>query len=114
MDEFQIKGGQVFVNGQQLIEPYVNPEPWTVNANYPTAGASGPIKVPDGEYFVMGDNRNKSSDSRVFGFVRRDQIEARAWFRVIPLDRFGPVDNAKGHFASRVGWNAGDLARAYL
>ena len=113
-DEFQVKNGQVFINGRQLIEPYLNPEPLTVNANYPTASASGPIRVPDGEYFVMGDNRNKSSDSRVFGFVRRDQIEARAWFRVIPLDRFGFVDNAKGHFANQAGAIVRDLARAYL
>jgi len=45
------------------------------------------------EYFVMGDNRNHSSDSRIFGPIHRDQIEARAWIRILPLTRPGLIDN---------------------
>ena len=98
-----IRNGQVFINGRLLTEPYINPEPWTVNANYPIAGGPGdnqPYVVPPNEYFVMGDNRNRSSDSRVFGAVRRDQIEARAWLRVIPVNRFGPIDQQHSSLAA--------------
>jgi hypothetical protein len=48
----------------------------------------------------MGDNRNHSSDSRLFGFVHRNQIEARAWIRVLPVTKLGPIDTLKPHVSS--------------
>ncbi|HEY4025587.1 MAG TPA: signal peptidase I [Candidatus Dormibacteraeota bacterium] len=96
-DRILIRGGQVFLNGHLLREPYINSEPWTENADWPLGPTGDPqgVLLNTDEFFVMGDNRNHSSDSRVFGRVRRDQIEARAWLRVLPLPRFGPVDTAK-------------------
>lgn len=86
-ERFEIRDGHVYINGRQLTEPYINPaEPWTVNAN------ATPQVIPSGYYFVMGDNRNHSSDSRAFGPIRSDDIEARAWIRIWPLDKFGFVD----------------------
>jgi signal peptidase I len=86
-DRFEIRDGHVYINGRQLSEPYINPaEPWTVNAD------ATPQTIPPGYYFVMGDNRNHSSDSRAFGPIRSDDIEARAWIRIWPLNRFGFLD----------------------
>ena len=102
-DDLLIRDGRVFIDGKLLLEPYINPEPWTINANYPTGSGTGPgtpITILPGHYFVMGDNRNRSSDSRIFGQVKRDQIEARAWVRVLPLDKFGPIDHKTGRLVA--------------
>jgi len=96
-DHILIRQGQVYVNGHMLHETYLNNEVWTENADWPLGQTTDPegVLLKSDEYFVMGDNRNHSSDSRVFGPVRRDQIEARAWIRVIPVTRLGPVDSNK-------------------
>jgi signal peptidase I len=78
---------------QQLNEPYL-PQAWTsqdfcCSANGTASAAPQAVTVPQGKYFVMGDNRNASSDSRAFGFVPRDHILAKAFLRIWPLDHFG-------------------------
>ena len=88
-----IRNGRVFINGRQLQEPYLpTNDPWVSQANWPTDNAdpNGAV-IPAGHYFVMGDNRNHSSDSRVFGSIAFNQIESRAWFRLLPLNKIGPV-----------------------
>jgi signal peptidase I len=96
-DHVLVRQGQVFINGHLLRETYINSEVWTENADWPLGQTTDPqgVLLRSDEFFVMGDNRNHSSDSRVFGPVRRDQIEARAWLRVLPLPRIGPVDTNK-------------------
>ncbi len=87
-----IRDGVVYINGHRLIEPYV-PEAWVVFNNWPpppTGSANGSV-IPPNQYFVMGDNRNKSQDSRYFGPIGRDRIDGRAWFRIWPLDHFGDI-----------------------
>jgi signal peptidase I len=86
-----IRDGRVFINGRQLDEPYVAPVPWTINADWPVGGDGSGEVMPPHEFFVMGDNRNDSRDSRSFGPVRQDQIDAHAWVRILPLNRVGPV-----------------------
>jgi len=82
-----IRDGVVYINGHILDEPYL-PEQWVVFNNY--GGDNGTV-IPSNEYFVMGDNRNKSQDSRSFGPISRDRIDGKAWFRIWPLDHFGNI-----------------------
>ena len=82
-----IRDAHVYINGHVLTEPYL-PEVWVSNTNW--GGPSGEL-IPPNQYFVMGDNRNRSQDSRVFGPIGRDRIDGRAWFRIWPLDHFGNI-----------------------
>ncbi|MGF1536256.1 MAG: signal peptidase I [Elainellaceae cyanobacterium] len=85
----QVSDGQVFIDGAPIQEPYI--------AEAPTYKLD-PVEVPEGEYFVMGDNRNNSNDSHVWGFLPQGQIIGRAVWRFWPLDRLGAI--APGNQAS--------------
>jgi signal peptidase I len=85
-----IRDGVVYINGHRLDEPYL-PEAWTLQTNpQPWSIGEGAV-IPPNQYFVMGDNRNKSQDSRFFGTITRDRIDGKAWFRIWPLDSFGNI-----------------------
>ncbi|MGB3312468.1 MAG: signal peptidase I [Nodosilinea sp.] len=78
----EVVQGQVLVDGQPLQEPYIlEPPAYTLN----------PVTVPPGQVFVMGDNRNDSNDSHVWGSLPQQNIIGRARFRFWPLDRLGSV-----------------------
>lgn len=79
----------VYVNGKKLEEDYVNyieGEPMLRGSS-----RSYPFTVGDGEMFVMGDNRNHSSDGRAFGTVDVRECIGKVYFRFLPFDSFGPV-----------------------
>src|SRR5438128_7204056 len=85
-----IRDGVVYINGHRLDEPYL-PEEWTLQTNpQPWSIGEGQL-IPPNQYFVMGDNRNKSQDSRTFGPIGRDRIDGRAWFRIWPIRNFGDI-----------------------
>lgn len=82
---------------QRLNEPYLR-EAWDPSNNgfccqsngyAANDGAPHEVTVPNNDFFVMGDNRNHSTDSRVFGFVARDKIIAKAFVRIWPFLHFG-------------------------
>jgi signal peptidase I len=85
-----ISHGIVYINGHKLDEPYL-PEAWNTLDTWTGSGGADGTVVPPNEYFVMGDNRNRSQDSRIFGFIGRDRIDGRAWFRIWPLNHFGDI-----------------------
>jgi signal peptidase I len=81
-DRVEIKDGAVHVNGVELDEPYVFEGPTEASVQ------GDVIVVPPDSFFAMGDHRSDSTDSRVFGFVKRDDIIGRALVRYWPLDTF--------------------------
>ncbi|GAB1540598.1 signal peptidase I [Scytonema sp. NUACC21] len=77
-----IAGGKVYLNGKPLQEDYIAEPP-----DLPMEKR----QVPANEFFVMGDNRNDSNDSRYWGFLPKKNIIGRAVFRFWPLDRIGLI-----------------------
>lgn len=83
-DRIRIDAGQVYVNGQALDESYV-PSEYTDARSYPE------MTVPPNSYFVLGDHRSMSNDSRDFGAVNQSFIYGKAVFGYWPMDKLGRV-----------------------
>lgn len=82
----EMRGGQVFINDQLLNEPYLDPaHNYSKNTNYPRT------EIPAHYYFVLGDNRDNSSDSREWEFVPEKYIYGTALFRFYPFDKIGVI-----------------------
>lgn len=91
-DTISIKDGQVYVNDQRLNETaYLKPDVKTYPGNFLTDTNS--ITVPEGKYFVLGDNRINSSDSREWGFVKKDEIIGNSMFVYWPINRMRFIKN---------------------
>lgn len=86
-DEINIESGKVYVNGELLQEEYLKDK----ESTYLYAGAKVkfPYIVPEDSYFMMGDNRSNSKDSRVFGPIARKEIVAKAGLCIYPFNRIG-------------------------
>ena len=83
-DIVEIKMGVVYVNGSALDEPYINDQPsYTLQAK----------KIPENEYFVLGDNRNNSNDSHNGWTVPQENIVGKAWLSIWPPRQWGMVTN---------------------
>lgn len=93
-ETIQIKDGKIYVNGDFLEEDFgyeeINTGGWAEN----------PVEIGIDEYFVLGDNRNNSKDSRHLdqegnsdvGLIKKDDITGRAWFRIYPLGKIGKIN----------------------
>lgn len=84
-DTVEMIEGVVYINGSALDEPYLATVPY---------GDYGPVTVPEGAYFMMGDNRNNSADSRYWKqpFVYREKILGKAVFCYFPFSAFGKIE----------------------
>lgn len=87
-ETIQITDGKIYINGDVLEEDYG----YYID-DIPMKGydAEEEIYIGENEYFVLGDNRNNSTDSRKIGCITRDHIEGRACFRIFPLNKFGVI-----------------------
>jgi signal peptidase I len=83
-DTVEINNGTVYIDGNPLDEPYITSKP---TYNY------GPMEVPPKQYFVLGDNRNNSYDSHVWGFLPEENIIGQAWLSYWPKDSWGLILN---------------------
>jgi signal peptidase I len=83
-DTVSVDDGYVIVNGKKLVENYIPPE-YRDDRSYP------PVVIPPGQYFVLGDHRISSNDSRAWGLVPRNYIYGKAVFVFWPPDRMGTV-----------------------
>jgi len=83
-DEVEIRNGAVHINGVRMDEPYLRPE-------FRDTKTFRKVIVPSGQYFVLGDRRNSSNDSRSWGFVARPLIYGKAVFSYWPFSHIGLV-----------------------
>src|SRR5262245_26855 len=81
-DTVSIREGQVYINGELVEERYVP-------RGYQDADSYPPVRVRDGYYYVLGDHRNASNDSRSWGLVPRKYIYGKAVFRYWPVEKAG-------------------------
>ena len=84
-ETLEVREKKVYINNQPLAEPYVHylEQPSSPSSRYETTATDlreryGPVTIPEGQYFMMGDNRDNSQDSRYWGFLPRSYIKGRA------------------------------------
>jgi signal peptidase I len=103
-ETIELRNKKVFVNGTVLDEPYVQylwtPSDEEGTFDFDVRMTYGPVTVPEGQYFMMGDNRDNSQDSRYWGFLPREYIKGKALFVYFS---FG--DEAGSNIFSSIRWN---------
>lgn len=86
-DTVKLLNNSFYVNDQQVVEPYLAPGITIFGGSYLQEGAQ--VVVPEGQYFVAGDNRPHSSDSREFGPIAKEDFIGVAFFRYYPFNNVG-------------------------
>ena len=90
-EHVKIENGKVYINGEELDEPYLQKGVVT-QASYETSYSNyNYFVVPENCVFAMGDNRNHSTDCRAFGCIPVDKVESKVWIRFWPFSLFGKV-----------------------
>lgn len=87
-DHVKIENGKVYINDEELDEPYLQDGVQTTSLD----GIFTDLVVPENSVFAMGDNRTKSTDCRRFGCIPLEKIEGKVVLRFFPFDRFGKVE----------------------
>lgn len=90
-DKVMVKDSEVYVNGTKLTENYIAAKTNLWENGFSKNGEE--ITVPDGDLFVMGDNRPRSSDSREFGPVPEETVIGQVFYRYFPSTKMGSIDN---------------------
>jgi signal peptidase I len=88
-DQVELIDGSVYINNEKLKESYLPETFVTLSGEFPKEGDS--ITVPNSEFFVLGDNRSHSADSRVFGVIEKSRIIGRAWLLYWPIKDIGTI-----------------------
>ena len=97
-DTVEVQDDQLYINGKEYSENYLDSSLYQLEAweNYTEDFSLSSLvdkqQVPADSYFVMGDNRLNSKDSRSFGFVKKEQVIGTAEFRIWPFDALGNID----------------------
>ena len=96
-DTVEMKSGVLYINGKKVEQPFINTEALAKQTvfmdDFTLESLTGESKVPEGKYFVLGDNRGVSKDSRMIGFIDRSAIEGKAVFTIWPFGRIGGQKN---------------------
>ena len=92
-DTIEMKSGVLYIHGKKVDQPCINTEALAKQTvfmdDFTLESLTGESKVPEGKYFVLGDNRGVSKDSRMIGFIDRSAIEGKAVFTIWPFGRIG-------------------------
>ena len=92
-DTVEMRSGVLYINGKKVDQPFINTEALAKQTvfmdDFTLESLTGESKVPEGKYFVLGDNRGVSKDSRMIGFIDRSAIEGKAVFTIWPFGRIG-------------------------
>lgn len=96
-DTLEMKQGILYINGKKIEQPFINTEALQKQTvfidDFTLQSLTGETKIPEGKYFVMGDNRGVSRDSRMIGLIDRKAIEGKAVFTIWPMNQFGGQKN---------------------
>lgn len=85
-DTVEYRSNILYINGERISEPFINED--TEDFSLRQLGYD---KIPEGHYFIVGDNRDDSLDSRYLGLFKKESIEGKVIFRIFPFNKFGKI-----------------------
>lgn len=92
-ETLEVRGGVLYIDGEAISEPFLDDE---LTEKFDLASRNiGPIEIPEGQYYVMGDNRDNSNDSRAVGLIDESMFIGKVRYILWPLDRAGEVSGSE-------------------